>query len=1052
MNEDLFRELSAKYIPFSSPNIREDLYSRYEFSEEATESSTLFRHQVVGARLIAQTDNAILLKHKVGSGKTRTVLTYTENELRVNPNVKIFVITSKALKTVIYDELNKISPHYRLGVKRGTEKMLSTKARLKLTEEEVEMKMMLTRETAISRSAEKNIKESYTIVTIDKFCTIFTELSKKPKKLSNIIIWIDEVQSLGVRVGKDGRPSVIEPEQKEEILYMLKEKDPVNKKRQYNILFDVLGTYKPKLIMTTDTPVIGDYSTFASIMNLLIKASPNCGLELVSGNSKFKDGSIFNGFFSSYGAPIAGIKIVEMGTEVSLEGNTIVLSLAVMSKEHSEHVRSFGKINVYINAILASLFYSKTLTKETSFDTQFTKKLEIECTQKKTLEEFKNSFSDFMSDWNETHPEKKILLRSNERTVMFNLIAKLEVVKTYSPVYYTILKGILLDGTSKDYQEAGIMKGNVYVHNPYVEGPALKALGALLQWFGFIQYSGTTSAFSEGRIFLAKEKRFCIVDGSIAEPHLKNMLALQKHKDNYDGDYLRIFIVSNVGSIGLSIFSVLQMYVAPMWNKTDEDQSVARSIRANSYDVIKSLLRNAGKPETVNVKLYRTASVYSTWNEGKNDLSPDLITHKIALQKEQKAKKIIDLIYVNSLDYYINYDSIELKTLKKEPKPILKEVQYSTYLANYVESHAHSYLKNVLKSLRMEDKISMRKFPSVVSRSINSHILRLLDNNLFSGVNRYGFESILKFSNGDFTFEGVNSINSNILLWVNPTLVVEESIPFVEPVNDESFEDTFKALTLKTNPSFIEDSWSNFIKGITLSPWDMFVTEKTKHLVFSVPVMSNETNIGRITRKNISLKKGKGVSGIFVDLNANREKVYISIVSSFLNKNLSYASFLNPDAVNVFENNMWNSPCFSNNADNIQCIYYLSAAKEHIRQLVSKMEIPFLVKIQDDWRVVNSPVDAKSQNKGILLANLTKIDVLRHIFASINNREAGEDKTITKSDFLSISKEYPGMAFTETELLSFLKTGDIRYSANKTVLVERLVTILKDKNRTLTIL
>jgi hypothetical protein len=144
--------------------------------------------------------------------------------------------------------------------------------------------------------------------------------------------------------------------------------------------------------------------------------------------------------------------------------------------------------------------------------------------------------------------------------------------------------------------------GNSFVFCREVRGSGSLSLAAVLQAYGFQEYDGKVPMFSiqsrsgscgsphkitAGSSIFLKKPRYClftgVTTGTRADEQL-NMIAARNAPENQYGEYLQIFIVSDIGGIGINLTNGVRVYgVGGEWNPAREHQAISRNIRATSH-------------------------------------------------------------------------------------------------------------------------------------------------------------------------------------------------------------------------------------------------------------------------------------------------------------------------------------------------------------------------------------------------------------------------------------------------------------------------------------
>ena len=81
------------------------------------------------------------------------------------------------------------------------------------------------------------------------------------------------------------------------------------------------------------------------------------------------------------------------------------------------------------------------------------------------------------------------------------------------------------------------------------------------------------------------------------------------NKDNLDGEYIKLLLVTPVAKQALNIYHGLRGYmITPEWNEASMEQAMSRILRATSHDLLIKRAK-AKKDPKITIKIYRLAAI-----------------------------------------------------------------------------------------------------------------------------------------------------------------------------------------------------------------------------------------------------------------------------------------------------------------------------------------------------------------------------------------------------------------------------------------------------------
>ena len=174
--------------------------------------------------------------------------------------------------------------------------------------------------------------------------------------------------------------------------------------------------------------------------------------------------------------------------------------------------------------------------------------------------------------------------------------------------------------------------------------------------YGFENYSGRNSAFSEGEnilrrsycsgsdyagartIKLEKRKRYAVIDVHSTGANITNILQLLNSPENALGEYLKVIIVSGAGKEGINIYNAVTVVIGDsVWTTSDHRQAVSRTTRSNGRNELLAQVRDPEVRKRLGVsmdydfrpiRVYNMASMPIPWESyNKSEQAEILINH-----------------------------------------------------------------------------------------------------------------------------------------------------------------------------------------------------------------------------------------------------------------------------------------------------------------------------------------------------------------------------------------------------------------------------------------
>lgn len=274
----------------------------------------------------------------------------------------------------------------------------------------------------------------------------------------------------------------------------------------------------------------------------------------------------------------------------------------------------------------------------------------------------------------------------------------LDNLHIYSPKYKKIIENI----------ESSLGTSLVYSQFKIVEGLGL--LGMSLRAKGYAEMKVSVDKNNKVKILVKDEDRmkpkyamfstkkeeadillkifnneFEDLDDSVRE-QLKEMDTVGTDVGNIRGSYIKIMMITQSGSAGISLKNVRQVHVMePYWNKSRIDQVIGRANRTNSHINLPKSERNF-KVFMYRMQLTAAQKLKSTNIQSKDkNLSTDETMFQLADRKDKIVSKLLHVVRKGSVDCSIH-------------KNINKDIECFAYPLD-IDTFERSYLLNIEEDL-----------------------------------------------------------------------------------------------------------------------------------------------------------------------------------------------------------------------------------------------------------------------------------------------------------------------------------------------------------------
>ena len=845
-----FEEFLQLYPSFRDENIQDIIHSKFEFNQlepskdkdDATYAGRFYSWQVLGARLAFASDIGKLYKYLAGLGKTRTIIKYLESDQVMNRQTYILVSGKKQRINIENEFISAYPEKYQIDD-------LST--------------------LNVEQKRKKNsilINKRHKILTFHGFLKEVSELTDEMiiEKFSSTDIWIDEIQGIAVKVGNDGFADVTEKKSKKIKKKQDDEKQQVKrtKKHQYNAILRVARIANDvKVLATSQTPIRDNDKVLSSVLNLLNAKAP----KLLPGNYNYHDEDntdiAFRGLISAIDTMKIPVEIIEMGRNYAVDSSRPLILyksemkrfqgevfLKALSKGRSEGRSLRIEQKQSSNIVFPDRSYGKGALGKKYFDLKENK--------------FTQRFIELLDELSDKHYAKLLRKNPNISKNELRIKSKIKAIKNFSVKSAIIIHHIYF--TRFRYGKNLSRKGNVFIHEEQVEGSGLYGLSEFIKYMGFEEFDGSTSGFDKnGQLTIQKSHRYCILTSKTRQKHLYNMLALQGCPQNVDGDYLRIFMASDVGILGFSLANVLQIHIYPDWVKVDEEQGIARNKRITSFDTMIAQMQEEGMVDPIiEVLLFRHMSEY----KGK---SVDREIYEIAEDKDLYISELFDRMDLSSVDLYINCNRLNTSAVGDRSmcnKPI-EEMDYSTYDAYYIDEDALNTLYELQKILVVKERIYIEELFAKYRDKLVAYMINLINYQRIWMKDRYGFDCFMVVYDDIITTKrGLNGEEGKLITIEEKTLtsaipqetqfiITKEVEDILAETDIDNIEKMYNALSIDSRIYLLEVCYPE--KQIENTELYDFVMYRTQDVIFETAV---PRNMNQIKLKAEASKKKKNVN------------------------------------------------------------------------------------------------------------------------------------------------------------------------------------------------
>lgn len=461
-------------------------------------------------------------------------------------------------------------------------------------------------------------------------------------------------------------------------------------------------------------------------------------------------------------------------------------------------------------------------------------------------------------------------------------------------------------------------KGCAFYYTEYVAGGAIP-FSLCLESYGFERYNSKASPFSyyidddgvkKRKINISKRPRYIFVNTKNVEFKLDNFKELFNSEENRWGEYVQIFIGSQLIKDGINLFNTVRIYRGPSWNPASMEQAERRPIRAVSHDVlnretlklIEEKFGDAPSKWKSRVDIWNISSCLDVNNKHVNSINStdDYLYVKIVEEKSLKIQKTLNILKNNAFDRYIN-------TPEKLPFELTSENivfgtwdnLYSTHLIDDMKTSIINLFRTGETKYHISDIIDVCYKNIIPFQRRKNYVLKAIYELVIQKSvirDKLNYKNWLRV-NGEYIFltkEYPNTLLGNLSdnYYCNPIIIGENSIKDniieycennIEPLNLMDYEDRNNITNRVIIENFIYNSSHEEIIN------DPVIKKIINNVLFiSYKPLSNIREISRLmslasTKKGVkagneSLTKIKGMKFLDVSENGYEEDIKLPIV------------------------------------------------------------------------------------------------------------------------------------------------------------------------------
>jgi len=185
--------------------------------------------------------------------------------------------------------------------------------------------------------------------------------------------------------------------------------------------------------------------------------------------------------------------------------------------------------------------------------------------------------------------------------------------------------------------------GLIFVYSNFRTLEGIELFSKVLDFNGYSKYGVDDN-----------NEKYAIYSGLEDEKEKKDVLKIFTSVENKHGKFLKIILATSAGAEGLDLKNIRQIHLMePYWNQMRIEQVIGRGVRRNSHIHLPANERN--------VEIFRYFSVYSKNNVplAKDKLTTDEHIEQISLKKQLIINELIQILKECAFDCLLNANDIK---------------------------------------------------------------------------------------------------------------------------------------------------------------------------------------------------------------------------------------------------------------------------------------------------------------------------------------------------------------------------------------------------------
>ena len=313
-------------------------------------------------------------------------------------------------------------------------------------------------------------------------------------------------------------------------------------------------------------------------------------------------------------------------------------------------------------------------------------------------------------------------------------------LKLFSPKFYEIMKNI-----SKFVNEEGRPTGKILYYSDFRHESGSEVFEKILNANGYERYDSERKDIQTLIETKDKKKRYTFITGNETQEERKINKDAFNHKENLNGEYVHIILISKSGAEGISLTCVRQVHIMePFWNYIRVDQVLGRAIRMESHNDLPESERN--------VEQYLYVAMLPEGNTPEDVFMSMKELEWNEVEKIDNSENIKQILFTEHKSVYKTIQKI--LSMKKETKgrsidQVLFDImerknKISTKITNIIKEASVDCIQNTRDDIQLNEKC-LRFSSKVVEEEahfpgINSSELNEIDQKQFQSTFIYKIE------------------------------------------------------------------------------------------------------------------------------------------------------------------------------------------------------------------------------------------------------------------------------------------------------------------------